>query len=66
MGGRLLGGRYEVGATLGRGGMAEVHLGRDIRLDRDVAIKLLRSDLARACSSLARSATSPDSPPTVR
>ena len=54
MGGRLLGGRYEVGATLGRGGMAEVHLGRDIRLDRDVAIKLLRSDLARDPHFLSR------------
>ena len=54
MGGRLLGGRYEVGETLGRGGMAEVHLGRDIRLDRDVAIKLLRSDLARDPHFLSR------------
>ncbi|MFI5959552.1 Stk1 family PASTA domain-containing Ser/Thr kinase [Cryptosporangium sp. NPDC051539] len=44
---RLLGGRYEVGTVLGYGGMAEVHLGRDHRLGRDVAIKVLRSDLAR-------------------
>jgi serine/threonine-protein kinase len=44
---RLVGGRYEVGAILGYGGMAEVHAGRDVRLGRDVAIKLLRADLAR-------------------
>jgi len=44
---RLLGGRYQVGELLGYGGMAEVHLGRDLRLGRDVAIKTLRHDLAR-------------------
>lgn len=44
---RVLGNRYEVGDLLGRGGMAEVHLGRDTRLSRTVAIKLLRPDLAR-------------------
>jgi serine/threonine-protein kinase len=44
---RLLGGRYELGPVLGYGGMAEVHHGRDHRLGRDVAIKVLRSDLAR-------------------
>src|SRR3989440_9133268 len=45
--GRLLGGRYQVGELLGYGGMAEVHRGRDLRLGRDVAVKLLRTDLAR-------------------
>lgn len=44
---RVLGNRYEVADLLGRGGMAEVHLGRDTRLGRTVAIKLLRTDLAR-------------------
>src|SRR3954451_9357691 len=44
---RLLGGRYELGDVLGYGGMAEVHHGRDVRLGRDVAIKMLRTDLAR-------------------
>jgi eukaryotic-like serine/threonine-protein kinase len=51
---KLLGGRYEVGDLLGRGGMAEVHLGYDTRLGRKVAIKMLRSDLARDQSFLAR------------
>jgi eukaryotic-like serine/threonine-protein kinase len=44
---RRLGDRYELGDVLGRGGMAEVHLGRDVRLGRSVAVKTLRTDLAR-------------------
>ena len=39
--------RYELGEILGFGGMSEVHLARDLRLHRDVAIKVLRADLAR-------------------
>ncbi|RAV06724.1 Stk1 family PASTA domain-containing Ser/Thr kinase [Mycolicibacterium sp. GF69] len=39
--------RYELGEILGFGGMSEVHLARDTRLHRDVAIKVLRADLAR-------------------
>ncbi|GAA1149076.1 Stk1 family PASTA domain-containing Ser/Thr kinase [Ornithinicoccus hortensis] len=51
---RVLGGRYEVGGLIGRGGMAEVHVGHDLRLGRTVAIKILRTDLARDTSFLAR------------
>jgi eukaryotic-like serine/threonine-protein kinase len=51
---RLLGGRYEIGDLLGRGGMAEVHIGRDARLGRPVAVKMLRADLARDPSFQAR------------
>ncbi|GAA5017479.1 Stk1 family PASTA domain-containing Ser/Thr kinase [Terrabacter aeriphilus] len=51
---RVLGGRYEVGELIGRGGMADVHLGRDARLGRQVAIKILRSDLARDANFLMR------------
>jgi serine/threonine-protein kinase len=49
-----LGGRYEIGDLLGRGGMAEVHIGRDTRLGRTVAVKMLRPDLARDPSFQAR------------
>ncbi len=41
-----VGGRYEIADLLGRGGMAEVRRGTDIRLGRTVAIKRLRTDLA--------------------
>ncbi len=44
---RLLSGRYSLGEVLGYGGMAEVYRARDVRLERDVAIKILREDLAR-------------------
>ncbi|AMD87010.1 Stk1 family PASTA domain-containing Ser/Thr kinase [Actinomyces radicidentis] len=43
---QVLAGRYEIRETIGRGGMAEVHLGKDTRLGRTIAIKLLRSDIA--------------------
>ncbi len=44
---RVLSERYELGETLGYGGMSEVHRGKDVRLGRDVAVKVLRADLAR-------------------
>ena len=44
---RRLGDRYQLGDTLGRGGMAEVFEGQDLRLNRKVAVKVLRPDLAR-------------------
>lgn len=43
-----LAGRYEVLETIGRGGTATVWRARDLRHDRDVAVKLLHPDLARA------------------
>lgn len=43
---KLLAGRYQVGSLIGHGGMADVYLGTDTRLGRQVAIKLLRSSLA--------------------
>ncbi|GHF10163.1 serine/threonine protein kinase [Amycolatopsis deserti] len=43
----MLSNRYELGDTLGYGGMSEVHHGTDVRLGREVAVKILRADLAR-------------------
>ena len=41
-----LAGRYLLGRELGRGGMAHVYLAHDVHHDRDVAIKVLRPELA--------------------
>src|SRR6478752_2702387 len=54
MTGYLFGDRYRVGDTRGFGAMSEVHRGRGLRLGRDVAIKVLRADLARDPSFQAR------------
>ena len=65
---RVLGGRYEIGPLLGRGGMADVYDAVDTRLSRAVAVKVLRpamsarpdvrrrfEDEARAAASLTHS-----------
>jgi serine/threonine protein kinase len=44
--GQVLAGRYEIGAVLGRGGMAEVRAAWDLRLGRAVAVKTLLPGLA--------------------
>ena len=51
---RVLGDRYELGAMIGTGGMADVYVAQDQRLNREVAVKILRSDLARDPSFVAR------------
>ncbi|GAA2731844.1 Stk1 family PASTA domain-containing Ser/Thr kinase [Pedococcus aerophilus] len=45
--GRVFDGRYRVQSHIADGGMASVYLALDTRLDRDVALKVLRRDLAR-------------------
>src|SRR5690349_2950451 len=49
-----LAGEYSLQRELGRGGMGVVYLARDVQLDRDVAIKVLPSHLARTAESRGR------------
>jgi serine/threonine-protein kinase len=51
---KVFGNRYAMGEMIGTGGMADVYIGEDQRLSRKVAVKVLRSDLARDPSFLAR------------
>ena len=51
---KIFGNRYEIGEMIGTGGMADVYIGEDQRLSRKVAVKVLRSDLARDPSFVAR------------
>ncbi|ROR92057.1 Stk1 family PASTA domain-containing Ser/Thr kinase [Nocardioides aurantiacus] len=44
--GRVLDGRYRLGARIARGGMATVHEAVDLRLDRPVAVKVMHEGLA--------------------
>lgn len=44
--GQKINGRYEIIKSIGEGGMANVYLAYDTILDRNVAIKVLRGDLA--------------------
>src|SRR5262245_61255120 len=52
--GTLLTGRYKILSALGAGGMGEVYRARDLRLDRDVAVKLLPQHLAANPDALSR------------
>ncbi|MFY8197380.1 MAG: protein kinase domain-containing protein, partial [Candidatus Planktophila sp.] len=51
---KLLGDRYLLGAMIGTGGMADVYTAQDQRLSREVAVKILRSDLAQDPSFVSR------------
>lgn len=51
---KLFGERYELGALIGAGGMSDVFIAKDLRLNREVAIKVLRSELNREQSFVTR------------
>jgi serine/threonine protein kinase len=52
--GQLVGERYQVERRLGEGGMGEVYLARDEKLNRDVAIKVLPAALSKDPDRLRR------------
>jgi eukaryotic-like serine/threonine-protein kinase len=51
---RTIGDRYRLGPVIGRGGMATIHRATDLRLDREVAVKLLRPEVAKDADLAAR------------
>jgi eukaryotic-like serine/threonine-protein kinase len=52
--GRTFGGRYELSALIATGGMGQVWQARDLLLNRDVAVKVLRSEYTGDATFLAR------------
>jgi serine/threonine-protein kinase len=54
-------GRYEIRSKIGEGGMGEVYLAQDTKLDRKVALKILPADVASKREPMARFVREPNS-----
>jgi serine/threonine-protein kinase len=52
--GKKLSGRYLILGNIGSGGMANVYLARDLILDREVAVKVLRYDFREDTDAIRR------------
>jgi len=52
--GTILGGRYEIGEPIGRGGNSTVYRAHDLTLERWVAIKMMHREVARESEQLER------------
>jgi len=52
--GAALDGKYRIDTLIGRGGMGAVYRARDLRLDRDVAIKVVRGELVSSTEARER------------
>ena len=52
--GDILDGRYQIVSKIGQGGMAAVYRARDLKLERDVAIKLLKREYSQDAEFIER------------
>ena len=56
---QLVGRRYEIRSKIGAGGMGEVYLAQDAKLDRKVALKILPAEVAADRNRMSRFVQAP-------
>ena len=52
--GRVLDGRFRIDRLIGSGGMADVYLATDLTAEREVAVKILKSEISREEAAIKR------------